>query len=484
MASFFEVTPFLEASWDMLATMLERDHEQSPPHIQTSAIEDESGVRVDHLQALKNGSFRAVFLLNVVDSKYPGDPHLSRLFPTERVVQMPDYPEVTEVDDEDVARTFPMDSTEAGEPFRRYHAEHSRRLLAAGADAANERVYFCFYEQEGAGLMERAQPSRFLTEVYRVLPWLSPVEDTEIRSEQAAEEYLLSRVGRTLEDVRRANSQKVSVSPDAAERELVTIQELLDASGERGEQFAMPCAHGSTSPKGGSGVSDAEFLSPSRLATYATCQRQVYYDYELEVDAPNRTELYLNQGTAYHETIEDICEATGPDDEPEEIYRRALDAFETRWNENLDPDEYASRARQEYQKAENRAAIEAFFNPDGGTGIEHARQSIATEEWVRSVHDGIGLWGKVDNILRTENGLHCIDYKRNLGGVISPNTAEQLVDHHEGVDHAGQKLKNAFQTATYVEGVRASEYSEEGMSVRFSFFGLLNRKDHTRTADG
>ena len=246
----------------------------------------------------------------------------------------------------------------------------------------------------------------------------------------------------------------------------------------------MPCEPVSTLPKGGSCVTDVAFLSPTRLATYATCQRQFYYDYERDVDAPDRTELYLNQGSAYHETIEDVCEATDRDDEPAEIYRRALDAFETRWNEHVDSDEYASRAHQAYQRAENRAAIEALFDPDGGEGIAHARQSIATEEWVRSVHDGIGLWGKVDNVLRTEEGLHCIDYKRNLRGVLSANTAEQLVDHLDALEHAGQKLKNAFQTATYVEGVKASEYYEAGMDVRFSFYGLLNQTDHTRTSDG
>ena len=237
MASFLEETPFLDPTWEVLATMLERGHEQSPQYTQTSAIEDESGVRVDHLQALKNGSFRAVFLLNVVDSNYPGDPHLSRLFPTERVAQMPDYPGITDVDDEDVARTFPTNSTEAGQPFKRYHAEHSRRLLAAGAEAASERVYFCFYAREGAGLEERAQPSRFLSEAYHALPWLSPADTTEIRSEQAAEEYLLSLVDRTLADVRRAHSQDISVSLEEAERDLVAIQDVLDASGERGEQL-------------------------------------------------------------------------------------------------------------------------------------------------------------------------------------------------------------------------------------------------------
>lgn len=232
-------------------------------------------------------------------------------------------------------------------------------------------------------------------------------------------------------------------------------------------------------------MTDPVFLSPSRLATYATCQRKFDFDYVQEVDAPDRTEYYMNQGRAYHETIEDVCEATSPDENADSIYRRALDAFEGRWRENLDSAEYASEAHEQYQRAENLAAIEAFFDPEDGDGIEHARRSVGTEEWVRSTHGDIGLWGKVDNILETEDGLHCIDYKRGLGGVLTPRTAEHLLDHRDGTEHAGRKrLKNAFQTATYIEGVKTSGFYEEGMSVRFSFYGLLYDTEHLPAPTG
>jgi len=229
---------------------------------------------------------------------------------------------------------------------------------------------------------------------------------------------------------------------------------------------------------------DVVYLSPSRLATYAECPRAFDYKYVQTIDAPDETRLYLNQGLAYHETIERVCEATASDDDSETIYRRAIDAFETAWHDHLEPDEYASRAHREYQRAENRAAIEAFFDPEDGDGIEHARRSVATELWVDCVEDGIGLRGKADNVLRTEEGLHVIDYKRNTRGMLSSGTAEALEDHLAGDGHDSGRVKNAFQTACYVEGVKESELYEPGMSVRFSFYGLLNRTSFERGPDG
>lgn len=231
-------------------------------------------------------------------------------------------------------------------------------------------------------------------------------------------------------------------------------------------------------------VSDVTFLSPSRLATYADCPRKFDYNYVQKIKAPDETRLYLNQGRAYHETIEVVCKATEPSDDPEVIHDRAMDAFTTKWNEHLDPDEYASRAHQEYQRRENRAAIESFFDPEGGDGIEHARRSIATEKWLECVRDGLGLRGRADNILETDDGLHVIDYKRKLNDVITMNTASVLVDHLERTDHDAKRVRNAFQIATYIEGVKQSELYEEGMSVQFSFYGLLNNSKSKEKPDG
>jgi hypothetical protein len=237
MAAFLEDTEFMEATWASLAEMLERAHEYAPQQNQTSATELDGGVRVDHLQAIKNESFRAVFLVNLVDSEYPGEPLLSRLFPTERVASMPDYPGVTQLDDGEVEATFPTTSTASGRPFAQYHTEHARRRLAVGAGAASERLYCCLYEFEDTALEERAQASRFLTAAYDDLPWVTDADDPGITSERAAEEYLLSRVDDALAEVSRANSQDVTVSLDEVEAELGEIQELLEQSGARGEEL-------------------------------------------------------------------------------------------------------------------------------------------------------------------------------------------------------------------------------------------------------
>ncbi|GAD51536.1 hypothetical protein MBEHAL_0296 [Halarchaeum acidiphilum MH1-52-1] len=237
MAAFLEDTDFLDATWASYEAMLERAHEYAPQHNQTSATDLSGGVRVDHVQALKNESFRAVFLGDLTDAEYPGDPTFTRLFPTERVAAMPDYPGVTELDADAVEATFSTESTASSRPFARYHAEHARRRLAVGAGVATERLYCCLYEYEDTALEERAQASRFLTVAYDELSWLDEADDAGITSERAAEEYLVSRVDDALAEVRRANSQDVSVSLDDVEAELGEIQALLDASGVRGEDL-------------------------------------------------------------------------------------------------------------------------------------------------------------------------------------------------------------------------------------------------------
>ncbi|PAU82921.1 DNA helicase UvrD [Halorubrum salipaludis] len=237
MAEFLETTAFADATWASFREMMERAHEYAPRRSQTSATDLDGGVRVDHLRAVKNESFRAVFLVNLVDGEYPGDAFLTRLFPTERVASMPDYPAVTELDASAVAATFPTTSTASARPFARYHTEHARRRLAVGADAATERLYCCLYEFEDTALEERAQASRFLTAAYDELPWVTDADDPHVTSERAAEEFLLSRVDDALAEVRRANSRDVSVSLDEVEAELGEIQGLLDESGVRGDRL-------------------------------------------------------------------------------------------------------------------------------------------------------------------------------------------------------------------------------------------------------
>ena len=235
MAEFIEDTAFIEASWPVFAEMLERAHEHAESETRTSATDLDGGVRVDHVQALKNGSWRAVFIPDVVDEAYPGEPFLTRLFPQERVLRMPDFPGVTDVTANEVQDTFRTRSTASSQPVTQYHVEQSRRRLAIGSNAASERLYFCLYDHEGGGLDEKVQPSRFLTDAYRQLPWLRGESDDTIRSERRAEEFVLSRIDRALADVRRTQSRNISVSLDDLSADIGEIERVLAESGERGE---------------------------------------------------------------------------------------------------------------------------------------------------------------------------------------------------------------------------------------------------------
>lgn len=237
MADFLEDTEFIDGTWASLAEMLTRAHQYAPQQNQTSAVERDGGVRVDHIRALKNGSFRVVFVPQVIDAQYPGQVQLSSLFPQERVTRMPDYPGVSQVDSDAVTDTFATDSTASSRPIRQYHAEHARRLLAVGAASATERLYLSLHTHEDTALDERVQPSRFLADAYRECPWLTDATETPINTELAAEEFLLSRVDNALADVRRANSQDVTVSLEDIETDFAEIQALLADSGERGEQL-------------------------------------------------------------------------------------------------------------------------------------------------------------------------------------------------------------------------------------------------------
>lgn len=231
-------------------------------------------------------------------------------------------------------------------------------------------------------------------------------------------------------------------------------------------------------------MSDVTYRSPTELASYAACPRQYDYEYVQGLESPDETRLYLNQGLAYHATVEEVCDATDPDDSADVVHERALSAFDEQWAAHLEPDEYESEAHRAYQRAENRAAIASFFDPDDGDGVDHARRSVATETWVEFVRDGIGLHGKVDNVLRTEDGLHLIDYKRSVSGVLGSWAGDRLVEHRDGERYEPRRVKNAFQTAVYLEGIRETPYYEPGMDLRFSFYGLLHDRERTPTPDG
>lgn len=231
---------------------------------------------------------------------------------------------------------------------------------------------------------------------------------------------------------------------------------------------------------------DSRRLSPSRLATYGVCPRQYEYDRVWDVETPDESRRYMDRGLIYHAAIEETCE-TVRDWEPDadrsdaRIHELALETVESLWERQADRSEYQSDAQFEYDRALTIEAIDSFFASDG---TDHARHSVATEETVTCERDGRPLKGRVDNIVRTDDGLHIYDYKGSFNGIISWYFAESIPAHREGEEYIGELLKSLFQAAIYIEGARNLDVYEPGMDVQFSFYGLMAEKDREGHPEG
>ncbi|MFD1513471.1 RecB family exonuclease [Halomarina rubra] len=228
---------------------------------------------------------------------------------------------------------------------------------------------------------------------------------------------------------------------------------------------------------------DVFAVSPSRLGVYADCPRRYQYDKVWEVGSPDETRRYMDRGLALHGAIEDTCETVREESAltDEEIREIASDAIDARWDEHSDRDEYASEAHYRYDRQQCLAAIEDYFD---GDGLEHARNSIATEAWLECEREGVALHGRVDNVVKTEEGIRIIDYKSNLKGIISGYSKDAVVTHLAGEDHNPRRVKSMFQAATYIEGVKDLPEYEAGMDVEFTYYGLLYDTETKGSVDG
>ncbi|MFD1647977.1 PD-(D/E)XK nuclease family protein [Haloarchaeobius litoreus] len=229
---------------------------------------------------------------------------------------------------------------------------------------------------------------------------------------------------------------------------------------------------------------DVSRVSPSRLATYATCPRKYEYDKEWSVESPEESRRYLDRGLAYHGAIEDTCAwATDQPESPtdDEIQTYAHEAIERRWDEHADRDEYASDAQFAYDRQVAIAGVDAYF---AAAGLEHARNSVEQEGWLTCDRGDVHLRGRVDNIVRTDEGLQIIDYKGSLSGIVSGRTHNRIEAHHAGEEYHASILKSVFQAATYIEGAKATEHYEPGMDIEFTFYGVLYNVDRTPGHDG
>jgi putative RecB family exonuclease len=229
--------------------------------------------------------------------------------------------------------------------------------------------------------------------------------------------------------------------------------------------------------------SDLDGISPSRLGVYADCARRYQYEKAWGVETPEQTRRYMDRGLALHGAIEDTCEAVRKSGEMSDdaIRERAEEAIATRWDRHGDRAEYRSQSHFRYDRSLCQAAIADYFE---GAGLDHARNSVATEAWLECRHEGVALHGRVDNVVETDEGLRVIDYKSSLRGIISGASQDAVTTHRDASEHNPNRVKSMFQAAAYIEGVKEHSAYEPGMDVEFTYYGLLQSKETTGGLDG
>ncbi len=226
---FVERTDLVAPDWAGLARMLRRTIEYDAPYVH--AVDSQlptGGVTVCPVGALKYDCRKAVFLLDLVDGRYPGEHHLSQLFPSAWLRSMDAYPAVTDPTAETVRETFATVPDDPADPFAAYHAQRARRRLAIGARAASAHLYCCSYQREAGGLRRTHTDSRYLQRIaaepaFTVEERAAVATEARIRGDADALEALLGEPWNELERVLREASTGGDV--DLAETEAL-FQEL------------------------------------------------------------------------------------------------------------------------------------------------------------------------------------------------------------------------------------------------------------------
>lgn len=238
LADFLDGLSVVEATWSELGTALDRAVENATAEVQTAEVDvREDGVLVDAVRVMKNASWKAVFMLNLVEGTYPSEPNLTGLFPTTEVASMEDFPGVTDVTASDVRETFSTADGPIQDPFRRYYQELTRRQLAVGSRAATERLYFGLFSEESGELNRQLQPSRYLIEAVEQFPWITGLDHEEIYGQSGAITFALSRADHALAGIRGAGVRGETIDLNEVERDFAGIQELITASGNRGKKL-------------------------------------------------------------------------------------------------------------------------------------------------------------------------------------------------------------------------------------------------------
>lgn len=227
-ASFIVESPLLKSSWVEFCTALEQEMERANTDvISTDVSLPGEGVLVDAIRVLKNEPKEVVFLLNVVDRDYPSEPLINRLFPSPHLESLIAYPSYTTPSAEDVRETFSTGGELSARPFKAYHAELSRRLLAIGSRTPENRLYLATYRDESGSTGSKLQPSRYLAAIEREFGSLPRPPTEDINSYGRAIEFALNVFDDTLVDIRRAGTIGEPVDLSRVADEFGGIQAIL-----------------------------------------------------------------------------------------------------------------------------------------------------------------------------------------------------------------------------------------------------------------
>ena len=263
-AEFVDSQDFLSNDWGDFLAMLERAITYDAPYAHTAEVTvPEGGVTVGDVSLLKNDSRKVVFLINVVDSVYPGSERLTRLFPTAWLKRMGGYPAVTQPTEADVTETYATASRPIGDPFEAYHSHRARRQLAVGARAADARLYVCYYRTTRAGVGKPHHQSRYLSAIedHPDLP-TERIEraDRDLYTLGSASTELLAQPWARLESVQAVASQGGSTDIQEAEADFAAIQQLIEREASVSDRFVravetqFDLARGAVAPAGCGGA--------------------------------------------------------------------------------------------------------------------------------------------------------------------------------------------------------------------------------------
>lgn len=250
-------------------------------------------------------------------------------------------------------------------------------------------------------------------------------------------------------------------------------------------------------------------LSQSRLGDYVRCPR--YYEFKRiwGVKTPDETIRYLRRGTAMHNAIEatwlwahpDIDHEALDEDDPNpivegmgdplpvsaaELRAYGTEALEAQWADVVPLDAYQTRSHYDFDRAACRAAIEAYFGEEGA-GVEHFERAIGSEAELTFEWRGFEFRGYLDLILRTDSGLHVIDFKSSFSNIISASpryASEAIEDHRDAEKHRHQYMKSLMQAALYRRAAEELTAYEPEMEIDFSFYALREEVETTADPEG